>query len=316
MSSSDLIHVWSRCHGCGAAPIVGLRFACQTCPSGADNDLCEPCYRLFEQGRLQHPSPHAREAPAGQHTFRSFQGAERERALPWLAVPFSPALAPSVPDRSVVRPEFRTGPESFFGSYGFVIAEEGRIVLLTALHVLDELAMFSGIDCSEDNLTYTGLELPQRVSSVKLYDPFAPNWVLAELGMAGHMLTLPNARVPAVEPYSQRDIAAFRVVSSGSFQPLRLATKPPALGESIWLAVNPGRGALERTRQAVVVESTNDTLVFRFEKTASIPLNASGAPLLNRAAEVVGINVGRGTLDGHKIGHGNHVTSIRQHLGW
>ena len=67
---TELVHIWNRCHACGAAPIIGPRFACQTCPSGADNDLCATCYRLFEQAQIEHPSPDAREAPAGRHLFR------------------------------------------------------------------------------------------------------------------------------------------------------------------------------------------------------------------------------------------------------
>jgi hypothetical protein len=272
---------------------------------------------LFEQGRIEHPSPKGREAPAGRHVFRAFEGAEREQVLPWLVVPWSTAPAPAVPDRFVVRPEFRSGRESFFGSYGFVVAEAGGSpLMLTALHVMDELAKFRGIDCSDANIAYTGSELPHQVTSVRLYDPFAPNWMLAELGTAGGMLRLPNARICAVEPYSQRDIAAFRVDPSPSFQALPLAAVPPVVGEPIWLAVNVERGGRKRTIQAVVVESTNETMVFRFAIAVTSPPHTSGAPLLNRSGEVIGINIGGGMLDAHKLGHGNHVASVRHHLGW
>ena len=317
---ADLAHIWNRCHNCGAAPIIGLCFTCQTCPAGADNDLCEACYRLLEQGRIVHPSPEAREARAGRHAFRAIEGAERAHVLPWLAVPWSTAPALAIPDRFVVRPEFRSGRESFFGSYGFIVAKNGAELLnplmLTALHVLDELAKFRGIDCSEGNLAYTGHELTRQVTSVQLYDPFASNWMLAELGPAGDMLPLSGARIGGVEPYSQRDIAAFNVGAPASFHPLPLASAPPTVGELIWLAVNPGRGVRERAIQAIVVEITATTFVFRFSAEAKIPPYTSGAPLLNRAGEVVGVNIGGGSLDGHKIGHGSHVTSVRHHLGW
>jgi len=312
------VHIWNRCHACGAAPIVGLRFTCQTCPTGADNDLCQACYHLFEQGRIEHPSPEAREAPAGRHVFRQFEGSEREQVLPWLAVPWSVAPAPTVPDRSVVRPEFRSRRESFFGAYGFVVVAEdrGNPLMLTALHVLDELAKFNGVDCTDSNTAYTGRELPGLVTSVQLYDLFAPKWMLAELGTAGDMLPLPNARIAAIEPYSQSDIAAFRVAPSTLIHPLRLAAGPPAAGEPIWLAINRGGGLRERTVQAIAVETTNQTLVFRFPAEAKTPPHTSGAPLLNRAGEVVGINVGCGMLDGNMFGHGAHVGSVRRHLGW
>jgi hypothetical protein len=311
------VHIWNRCHACGAAPIVGLRFACQTCPTGADNDLCQACYHLFEQGRVVHPSPEAREARAGRHIFRSFEGSEREQVVPWLAVPWSVAPAPTVPDRFVVRPEFRSGRESFFGAYGFVVADDGRNpLMLTALHVLDELAKFNGVDCTDSNMAYTGRELPNLVTSVQLYDLFAPKWMLAELGTAGDMLPLPDARIGAIEPYSQRDVAAFRVAPSASIHPLRLAAAPPAKGEPIWLAINRGGGLRERTVQAIAVEITGQTLIFRFAAGATMPPHTSGAPLLNRAGDVVGINVGCGMLEGNLLGHGAHVSSVRRHLGW
>lgn len=317
-AGSELIHIWNRCHACGTAPIVGVRFMCLTCPAGADNDLCESCHRLFEQGRVQHPAPEAREAPPGRHVFRAFEGVEREALQPWLAVPSSSSPAPRVPERFVVRPEFRSGPESFFGSYGFVVAAEGggQPIVLTALHVLDELAKFKRVDCLDSNPAYTGRELPGHVTGVQLYDPYAVNWMLSELGSARDMLALPEARVGTFEPYCQNDIAAFRIVPPSSLQPVRLADAPPAVGELVWLAVNPGRGTNERTCEAVTVEVTDRTFVFRFAPSAKFPPYTSGAPLLNRSGEVVGINVSAGTFEQHKFGHGAHVANIRRHLGW
>ena len=314
----ELVHIWNRCHACGASPIVGLRFTCQTCPAGADNDLCQSCYRSFEQGQLKHPPPEAREAPAGQHIFRTFEGIEREQAAPWLAVAWCIAPAPAVPDRFVVRPEFRSGRESFLGSYGFVVAAEdgGQPLVLTALHVLDELAKFRRIDCSENNAGYSGHELPQQVTGVRLYDPFAANWVLNELGSAGEMLLLPDARICSVEPNSQRDVAAFRVLPTSGFQPRKLATASPTVGDPVWLAANQGRGIRERTIGAVVVQITDDTFVFRYAKPTTLPPHTSGAPLLNRSGEVVGVNVGGGMLDGYRLGHAAHVASLRRHFRW
>jgi hypothetical protein len=128
-------------------------------------------------------------------------------------------------------------------------------------------------------------------------------------------LTLPRARICTSEPYSQRDVAAFRVLPASKFQALRVARVMPAVGEPVWLAVNLGRGIAERASPAVVAEITNDTFVFRYAKPA-LPPYTSGAPVLNRAGEVVAVNVGGGTLDGYRIGHGAHVVSLRRHFGW
>jgi hypothetical protein len=83
-----------------------------------DNDLCEPCYRLFEQGRVKHPLPKARGSSlATAHVFRPFEGVARDGCLHWLGVPWVESTPPVVPDHFVVRPEFCSGIDSYFGSY-------------------------------------------------------------------------------------------------------------------------------------------------------------------------------------------------------
>src|SRR5947207_15962187 len=109
---SELVHVWNRCHGCDAAPIVGTRYQCEVCAAGPDNDLCAACYARFRSGELAHPLVASREAVAGTHPFRAIAGTPRADAAPWLAVRRATARAPSVPERSVVRPEFRSGRDS------------------------------------------------------------------------------------------------------------------------------------------------------------------------------------------------------------
>jgi len=316
---SNLIHVWSRCHACGAQPIVGRRFECTNCPAGPDNDLCEPCYREYERGRVEHP---ARESYAklsgrvGQHSFRARDGVFPGRFESWLTVPWTGANFPTVPDRFVVRPEFRVGRESFFGPYAFVVdAEDGdQPLVLTALHVMDELIKHIGLDCTAQNLTYTGEELPGAVTEVGLYDVFAPNWMAAELGSAGSMLVLPEARVGEEEPISDRDVAAFRAFQSARVRAGRLAMETPHPGEPVWLAVRTPSSS-SRTIPAVVVEATDRTFIIRFANSQEVAPHSSGAPLLDRDGAVVGINVGAGWFGGQRFGHANHQRSIRRHLG-
>jgi len=186
---------------------------------------------------------------------------------------------------------------------------------VTALHVLDELAKFRRVDCLDTNPAYTGRELPGHVTGVKLYDPYAANWMLSELGDARDMLVLSKARIGTVEPYCQNDMAAFRVVPPSSLQPARLAAAPPEVGEPVWLAVNPGRDAKERTCEAVTVEITDKTFIFRFAPSVKFPPYTSGAPLLNHKGEVVGLNVSAGIVEQHKFGHGVHAFHMRSHLG-
>ena len=314
----SLIHLWHSCHNCGQKPIVGQRFECEFCPSGPDRDLCRDCYQLLELGKLEHPdrTKYHDFTTRGPHPFRAVDGRESESYLPWLTVAESDVPPPPVPRRFVVRPEFRCGRESFFGSYAFIIAPEAphSMLLLTALHVMDELIKSKNLDCSGNNARYTGEELPKIVTGVNLYDVFADNWMLALLGSAGSMLSLCNARVGDEEPYSQRDIAAFRISNAASVCPVKLAETSPPTGEPVWLVANSGRTTNVTMMKATVVECSDETLIFRFAGEENAPRFTSGAPLLNCKSEVVGINIGAGSFQGRRFGHANHARSIRQHL--
>ena len=306
----DRIHIWNHCHACGAQPIAGPRFECQSCPAGPDNHLCEACYRGWEGGVVVHPAPRSYAAQIGvnAHDFRSYEGRASQHHEQWLAVPRAVATPPLVPDRFVVRPEFRFGHESFIGAYAFVVEPEpsGPPLVLTALHVMDEVMKSKRIDCKA---------LPGVVHEVGLYDVFQTNWMFEELGAARSMLVLPAARLGEEEPCSDRDIAAFRAGPAANVAPARLAMEAPRVGDPIWLAVHRGRNVQSRVIEATVVESTERTLVFRFAHADEVARHSSGAPLLDRDGDVVGINVGAGAFGGQRFGHANHVVNVRRHLG-
>jgi len=323
MSASELlqpIHIWHQCHACGAQPIVGKRFECENCPIGPDNSLCETCYALFERGTVTHPKPDSLGGNASRstrHTFRILQGQPADQYIDWLSTPLNRTPSPYIPNYFVVRPEFRSKSDSFFGGHAFAVQpEDGELpILLTALHVMDELIKSKRVNCRPNNLSYTGKELPSLITGVTLYDVFAAKWMFADLGSAHSMRVLPDARVGEEEPRSHRDIAAFQIDNTATIAPLKLALRPPQPGEAIWLAASKGQTTNGRAFEAVVVERTDQTLIFRFAAPPNV-LYSSGAPLLNSNGEVVGINVGAGILDGHHFGHANHVTNIRRHLGW
>lgn len=309
------IHLWHHCHGCGAGPIAGRRYHCETCPAGPDGDLCERCYQSFRVGTLEHPKKDALGRHRDTvHDFRVFPGRPARDFVRWLEVPSAAAPPPPVPDRFVVRPEFRCGLESYFGGHAFVTALSGggAPLVLTALHVMDELIKAKGIDATVANAAYTGRELPAVVTEVRLYDVFADNWVFAELGTAGPMLVLPGARVDEEEPYSQRDVAAFRLPARGDLQPVPLAARTPAVGEPAYLALNAGA---RRAIPAVVVERSERTLILRYASDPEdAPRYSSGAPWLDRDGRVIAINVGKGRFGGETFAHAPHVESLRRHL--
>ncbi len=325
MDAGVVVHLWNHCHHCHAEPIIGRRYECQSCPSGPDIDLCEPCYELWGRGEVEHPAKDsvASDLTITEHRFEMFEGKPLASFQDWLLVKHPVAADPIVPKQAVLRPIFSAGVDSVIGSYAFVARLEGakRPLILTALHVMDELIKKLGIDCSlgreDDKIrNYTGKELPAVVTEVNLFDVFAANWMMAPIGNGGPMLVLPDAATGAEEPYSNRDIAAFWVHSAdaGHFNPLPLAQSAPRVGEPVWLAARRMDNSGKRTLKAVVVECTERSLVFKYEGDGEKPKYTSGAPILNGKGEVVGINVGGGRLNEENLGHANHIENIRRHL--
>jgi hypothetical protein len=316
MADDRRIHVWQHCHHCGVAPIVGRRFDCEDCPAGPDRHLCEACHQLFLGGKVAHPTgAHAVVTTRiGTHVFVPVAGVSPVRYESWRDVPDVSVAPPRVPDRMVVRPEFRSGSIATVGSYAFVIdpGEGASRLLVTALHVLDELIKTIAVD--RWRTAAIDRELPTLIDRVCLYDVFAPKWMFADIGFASSMLPLRDTRLDEDEPHCQGDMAAFVVAPSTPVAAAPLAAVPPGVGEPVWLAASTGVGTSARTRVAVVVERTDRSWIYRFLAREEGPRFTSGAPLLNRAGEVAGINIGGGLFEGRRYGHAVHVGSMRRHL--
>jgi len=316
--AEEMVHIWHHCHHCKAAPISGKRYHCELCPAGPDNDLCEKCYQLFLKGSVKHPAEesYAEVVETAEHRFIVHEGKPSALFEPWLSVPHPQVPDPSVPYPFVVRPVFTSHGDSVMAGYAFAakIENSRSPLLLTALHVMDEMIKKKGILCTDENENYTGHELPAVITEVNIFDIFAPNWMLAPLGNAGEMLVLPNARTGDEEPYSHRDIAAFHLEAGSPLNPPFLADQAPPVGEPVWLIAKAERAQEKNIFKATVVELTDRSLVLKYEDRQKKPNHTSGAPIVNKEGEIAGIIVGGGEFRGELLGHANHVENIRKHL--
>lgn len=311
--SGDVYHVWSKCFSCGVWPIEGRRYHCETCLIGSDNDLCERCYLIYTRGGIAHGEASSGLNQTLHHVFLEKLGVPVHQLQQALEVPDCRASQmPYIPGELLVRPEFVSCGESSFGATAFGVETDHGPLVLSALHVLNELARMRGIDATSQNCSYSGRELPQCIDGVNLYDLMEDKWILHPIGLAGPMLVLPDARMNDDEPYSHRDIGAFRLPGSSRLGRIELATVPPSIGDLVWLVAR--LIGTRRARPAVVVESTDRCFVFRFLDSEPGPRNTSGAPIVNGNGHAVGINSGEGRFAGRLFGHACSLSSIRRHL--
>jgi hypothetical protein len=316
MERYELVHPWHRCHGCSAAPITGNRFDCQTCPAGPDNHLCEQCYDKFALGAIRHPVPgsYADRGETGNHEFVQAAGVDVSSMDVWAVAGDVTSVAPPIPSHFLLRPEFvAVDGQVSYGGFGFAAQVKTRVLILTALHLLDEVIKRSMIDCSAKNALYSGHELGACVRETRFYDALAARWPMAHLATSTSIVAFANARLGDDEPDSHRDIAAFCVKEGTRVNPQSLAPCVPEVGQPVWvIAVAPE--SKRKQWGAVVVESTAKKFIFRFSRDVDLPKYSSGAPVVDRNGNIVGINAGYGRLAGRSYGHANHVGSIRCHL--
>jgi hypothetical protein len=113
-----------------------------------------------------------------------------------------------------------------------------------------------------------------------------------------------------------RDVAAFPLdTAKAPIHPVRLklAAAAPKVGDSVWLLAQVPEGAppSQLLHHAVVRSSTDQALQYAFDNVGLNLQGTSGAPVVNAAGEVVGTNLGGGTLPGKLIGVGNSLASLR-----
>jgi S1-C subfamily serine protease len=178
--------------------------------------------------------------------------------------------------------------KSRIGTGSFVrMKDSGRCYILTVRHLLGPNADFPKAVAPED--------VPNVVKGIHIYPLDGSDGYFPVAG-----LVLKPTGDMNKDPMF--DLAVYSVQSPPD-QTLALATAPPASGETIWIVAHVRGGAPdgEIAHSAKVMPNQDLWLHAIWDNDKIDSYGASGAPVLNAAGEVVGVESGHMMWNGHKV---------------
>ncbi|SHJ09115.1 hypothetical protein SAMN02745163_01284 [Clostridium cavendishii DSM 21758] len=210
---------------------------------------------------------------------------------------------PVIANNCVLRACFYVDDIKLNAGTSFSVEVEGQEnpIVLTALH------LFGPNGGLEKDIVSS--ELPNHVKGAVFSDAFTSK----ACGSATKTILIPEAKP---SPNVSKDIAAFVSDKNSGLSPLKINDMLPEVGETVWLAASVYGGAPEdkKLHKAVVVESTDSKLAFEYENDKLELKATSGAPVLNSAGKVVGLNIGSMKNKGKVIGVANPCVSFNKLL--
>jgi hypothetical protein len=215
------------------------------------------------------------------------------------------AKTPTVPDGFILQPEFQTKKKTFAAGTAFVVKLEGfpRPIILSALHLIGPAGGYPE-DVPADKLA-------QVIDKVTIVDQFTGK---NRMWVSQGIITIPEA-APLGKASKAGDIMAVWAPQNAALKPAPLAPKTPAKGEAVWVAARAGGApATQRLHRATVALEEEGKLYYFFDNPKFEATGTSGAPVLNIAGEVVGINIGGGVFEGKVGGVANPSAVFRNHL--
>jgi hypothetical protein len=212
-----------------------------------------------------------------------------------------------VPEGFVVRPTFvTTDGHRYDAGSAFVVDAGGTQLLVSALHLLGPSG---GMPAQ-----LTADQVPAALQEIDLHDA----WTGGELAPTGPALLVAGAHPMEKEGAGDLLLARLPIGFMSGRQIARhalpLASANPKVGDAVWGAVpvvdGPEKGA--RLHAATVVQADAHWLIFAYAEPGLKLTATSGAPVLDAAGNVVGVNLGGGSDKGQLYGSANPVDSVRQ----
>lgn len=209
--------------------------------------------------------------------------------------------APEVSRESIFRPAFLTSEGRLEAGTGFVVSLPGRPtpVGVTALHLFGPAGGLAR--------EVTSAELPAFVRAVTPADLGGKD----DLVPGGRMLLLRRASHPTPSDDFSGDLAAFELPAEYAPYALRIAPQLPKAEERVWLIARlSSLSDTERLHAAKVVSASATALWYAFDDAEIALRGTSGAPVVNAAGEVVGVNLGAARKNGRRLAYANPGPSV------
>ncbi|MBK9395219.1 MAG: trypsin-like peptidase domain-containing protein [Uliginosibacterium sp.] len=200
--------------------------------------------------------------------------------LPAVSMAAEPAAATA---QSVCKPKFDSLEGLIEAGTAFVLqapTKTPRPMLMTAHH------LFGPAGGVERQLGWD--ELPSSIVAVECA-PLA--------GQSGPILAVAPVGIKHARSYAEdgplRDLAAFPIKDL-NVPALKLAAADPKPGDTVWLVarVSGGASPQQLLHKAKVLKSDPGILEYSYDNSAIVLRATSGAPIVNDAGEVVGLNIG------------------------
>ncbi len=206
---------------------------------------------------------------------------------------------------AALRPRFLTTEGSRRAGTAVVVRtpEFDGCLLITAHHLFSPAGGFERYYAWEEIAP-----LVQKVTATSILDGIT---VLE----TAEVLPIPGGH-PVDENGAGNDLAVFPLSGEPDIPVLTLAAKLPRRHEKIWLLAEIMNlpDAEQLLHPARIIESEDSGLVYVFDDPELDLTATSGAPLLNRKGQVVGLNVAFVTEDGRLVGFGNPSPGIRERI--
>ncbi len=225
----------------------------------------------------------------------------------------SPASAPSVPDRFVLRPSFSTslGPVNAGSAFALTYAE--RTVMVTAMHLLGPAGGLK-VQVEAGRLAEVVQSVGVRGAFTEDAQPVAVSKELVPVAGAHPMGDDAAGDILIFAPEVKTGLDRLQVRDVPKLSPGVLADAAPKVGDPVWLAARIGAGDT-RVHAGKVVEINDGWLFYEIGDATLSLAGTNGAPILGADGKVVGIQLGGGVMDdGKLIGAANPWSGVKKAL--